>query len=252
MFNDIVIGPITIHMYGVMIAAGFLAALLMTLRRGKKRGYDEDIIWGIFFCAIIGGMLGTRILYYIVEIPEIMKDPSILWDFKNGYVVYQAQNRVTVFPIEDISGYRYSSVAGNGYGCDLTESYFEEAEWYLRFVLRGEDRLSINLDSRNQKRCISLSSAMEEIQLGESTAPDMEEMIVQQMVTESMMDMLTDKQKELIYALYFEKQTYQEYADIHGISSAAVNNMRNKAVAKLRASLEELAESNEKKKLRKK
>lgn len=33
-------------------------------------------------------MLGTRILYYIVEIPEIMKDPSILWDFKNGYVVY--------------------------------------------------------------------------------------------------------------------------------------------------------------------
>ena len=71
-----------------MIAAGFLAALLMTLRRGNKRGYDEDIIWGIFFCAIIGGMLGTRILYYIVEIPEIMKDPSILWDFKNGYVVY--------------------------------------------------------------------------------------------------------------------------------------------------------------------
>ena len=69
MFNNIAIGPITIHMYGVMIAAGFLAALLMTLRRGKKRGYDEDIIWGIFFCAIIGGMLGTRILYYIVENP---------------------------------------------------------------------------------------------------------------------------------------------------------------------------------------
>jgi predicted DNA-binding protein YlxM (UPF0122 family) len=172
--------------------------------------------------------------------------------YKNGYVVYQAQNRVTVFPIEDISGYRYSSVTGNGYGCNLTESYFEEAEWYLRFVLRGEDRLSINLDSCNQKRCISLSSAMEEMQLGESIAPDMEEMIVQQMMTENMMDMLTDKQKELIYALYFEKQTYQEYADIHGISSAAVNNMRNKAVAKLRASLEELAESNEKKKLRKK
>ena len=172
--------------------------------------------------------------------------------YKNGYVVYEAMSRVTVFPIEDISGYRYSSVAGSSYGCDLDESYFEEAEWYLRFLLHGEDRLSINLDSRNQKHCISLSSAMEEMQLGESIAPDMEEMIVQQMMTENMMDMLTDKQKELIYALYFEKQTYQEYADIHGISSAAVNNMRNKAVAKLRASLEELAESNEKKKLRKK
>ena len=171
--------------------------------------------------------------------------------YKNGYVVYQAQNRVTVFPIEDISGYSYSSVAGNGYGCDLTESYFEEAEWYLRFVLRGEDRLSINLDSCNQKRCISLSSAMEEMQLGESVALDMEEMIVQQMVTESMMDMLTDKQKELIYALYFEKQTYQEYADIHGISSAAVNNRRKKALARLSASLTADSETDKKKNLKK-
>lgn len=88
MFNDITIGPITIHMYGIMIALGFLAALVMSLYRGKKKQYDEDIIWGIFFCAIIGGMVGTRLLYYIVELPEIIKDPSILWNFKNGYVVY--------------------------------------------------------------------------------------------------------------------------------------------------------------------
>ena len=83
--------------------------------------------------------------------------------YKNGYVVYQAQNRVTVFPIEDISGYRYSSVAGNGYGCDLKESYFEEAEWYLRFVLRGEDRLSINLDALSvRERCEYRSATVKE------------------------------------------------------------------------------------------
>lgn len=88
MFNDIAIGPITIHMYGVMIALGFLMALVMSLHRGKKKQLNEDIIWGIFFCAIIGGMVGTRLLYYIVELPQIIKDPSILWNFKNGYVVY--------------------------------------------------------------------------------------------------------------------------------------------------------------------
>lgn len=88
MFNDITIGPVTFHMYGLMIAIGFFMALVTTLRRGKKRGFDEDIIYGIFFCAIIGGMVGTRLLYYIVELPQIMKDPSILWNFKNGYVVY--------------------------------------------------------------------------------------------------------------------------------------------------------------------
>ena len=64
------------------------AALAMSLYRGKKKNMNEDIIWGIFFCAIIGGMAGSRILYYIVEIPRIIEDPSILWNFKNGYVVY--------------------------------------------------------------------------------------------------------------------------------------------------------------------
>lgn len=88
MFSDIKIGPITFHMYGLMIALGFFAALVMTLKRGKKRDFDEDTIWGIFFCAIIGGMVGTRILYYIVEIRSIIENPSILWNFKNGYVVY--------------------------------------------------------------------------------------------------------------------------------------------------------------------
>lgn len=88
MFSEFKIGPITFHMYGLMIAVGFLSALIMTLKRGKKRDFDEDIIWGIFYCAVIGGIVGTRLLFYIVEIPNIIKDPSILWNFKNGYVVY--------------------------------------------------------------------------------------------------------------------------------------------------------------------
>ena len=87
MFNDIKIGPVTFHMYGLMIAIGFMAALLMSLNRGKKKEMSEDMIYGIFFCAIFGGMAGSRLLYYIVEIPSILENPSILWDFKNGYVV---------------------------------------------------------------------------------------------------------------------------------------------------------------------
>ncbi len=88
MFNDIPIGPVTIHMYGLMIALGFLSAYSLCVYRGKRRGLSEDILWGILCCAIVGGLIGTRILYYIVELPSILKDPSILWDFKNGYVVY--------------------------------------------------------------------------------------------------------------------------------------------------------------------
>lgn len=88
MHNDIQIGPVTIHMYGVMIAIGFLMALLVTTKRAKARNLNEDIVFDLFFSSLIGGALGTRLLYYLVSIPEIIENPSILWNFSNGYVVY--------------------------------------------------------------------------------------------------------------------------------------------------------------------
>lgn len=88
MSNAIQIGPITIYMYGLMMGMGFISAYLVSDYRAKKRGMDTGIIFGILWCAIIGGLLGARVLYYIVELPSIVKDPSILWDFGTGYVVY--------------------------------------------------------------------------------------------------------------------------------------------------------------------
>ena len=73
MFNRITLGPITIYMYGLMIAIGFASALFLCNYRGKKRGLSEDTIFGIFLCALIGGMVGCRLLYYIVELPAIME-----------------------------------------------------------------------------------------------------------------------------------------------------------------------------------
>lgn len=90
MFNDIAIGPVTLHMYGIMIATGILAALALCLYRAGRKGLEEDAVWGIFYCAVLGGVAGARLLYYIVELPQILKDPSILWDFRTGYVVYGA------------------------------------------------------------------------------------------------------------------------------------------------------------------
>ncbi len=88
MFNDIHLGSLTFHMYGVMVAIGYMAALFISVSRARKRGLSEDIIYGIFYCAVLGGLVGSRTLYYIVELPQIIKDPSILWNFREGYVVY--------------------------------------------------------------------------------------------------------------------------------------------------------------------
>lgn len=86
--NDIHVGPITFHMYGLMIAVGYFMALKVCELRAGKRNLDKDVVFDIFIGAVVGGLVGTRLVYYIVSIPEILKNPSILWDFSHGYVVY--------------------------------------------------------------------------------------------------------------------------------------------------------------------
>lgn len=88
MINDIQIGPLTLHMYGIMIAIGFMSAFLISEKRAKKYGLNPDILYGIFWCAVFGGALGSKLLYYTVNIQEVIKDPSIILDFQNGWVVY--------------------------------------------------------------------------------------------------------------------------------------------------------------------
>lgn len=88
MYNDISIGPITFHMYGIMVAIGFASAYLISDYRAKKKGLSSDIIFGILWCAMVGGLIGSRLLYYIVSIKDIIDDISVIWDFTHGFVVY--------------------------------------------------------------------------------------------------------------------------------------------------------------------
>lgn len=88
MVNEIQVGPITIHMYGLMIGIGFIVAYFICCHRAKKKDLNEDILWGILICSILGMLIGSRLVYYLICFPEILKNPSILWDFQNGYVVY--------------------------------------------------------------------------------------------------------------------------------------------------------------------
>ena len=90
MYNDISIGPVTVHMYGIMIAVGMLMGLLLALSRAKARGFQEDRVWGSFYALFIGGFVGGKLLYLLVSLPEILRDPSLFLDLRDGFVVYGA------------------------------------------------------------------------------------------------------------------------------------------------------------------
>ena len=89
MYNDLLtIGSFTIHGYGLMIGIGIIAAYLMTEHLAKKKGLDPDPVFSLLIFGVLGGLLGAKLLYYVTEIDSIIKDPSILLNVADGFVVY--------------------------------------------------------------------------------------------------------------------------------------------------------------------
>ncbi|MDP4177700.1 MAG: prolipoprotein diacylglyceryl transferase [Bacillota bacterium] len=77
-----------IYGYGLMMALGIIAAVVLVNYRAKKEGYDEDSILNMAIISIIGGFLGGKILFWITEIKSIIAQPSIILNISNGFVVY--------------------------------------------------------------------------------------------------------------------------------------------------------------------
>lgn len=89
MYNDLLtIGNFTIHGYGLMIGIGIIAAYLMTEHLAKKKGLDPDPVFSLLVFGVLGGIVGAKLLYYITVFDEIIKDPSILLNVADGFVVY--------------------------------------------------------------------------------------------------------------------------------------------------------------------
>lgn len=79
-----------IKSYGLMIAIGIIVAASLFLRRGKKKGYDEDSLLNLIILTVIGGVIGGKLLFIITEFKSILNDPSILLNFGYGFVIYGA------------------------------------------------------------------------------------------------------------------------------------------------------------------
>lgn len=89
MKNDLFsIGGITIHGYGLMIGIGILAAYLVSENRAKKQGLDPDHLLGIALWGVGIGLVSAKLLYYITIMDQIIRNPRLLLDIANGFVVY--------------------------------------------------------------------------------------------------------------------------------------------------------------------
>lgn len=79
-FNSIIIGPITIQIWGLFASIGFLFALYLSLKQAKKNNFDQNYIWDVFVIILIGMILGSKVLNIIFNLDKIrnIKDIFIL------------------------------------------------------------------------------------------------------------------------------------------------------------------------------
>ncbi|MDD4311126.1 MAG: prolipoprotein diacylglyceryl transferase [Eubacteriales bacterium] len=82
---------LTIPMYGVMSALGMLAAFVLLGFTRKHTRFSEDQALSAALWAIIMGFIGAKVLFWIVEIDQIIADPSyLLHTLREGFVFYGA------------------------------------------------------------------------------------------------------------------------------------------------------------------
>lgn len=75
------LGPLTIHMYGLMLLAGIAAAIWLTGRRYVARGGDWDLIFRLAVWGVSAGIVGAR-AYHVVTSWDEVGDPKWQGVFK--------------------------------------------------------------------------------------------------------------------------------------------------------------------------
>lgn len=83
------IGPLTIHTYGVLVAAGFLLGLALAIRQAKKEGIPADKIVDLGFYILISALIGSRLFFVVINAEHYLRNPiDIVKIWEGGLVFY--------------------------------------------------------------------------------------------------------------------------------------------------------------------
>ncbi len=85
------IGPITIYMFGVMVATGFLVGGSWIAATAEKNGFDRQQIWNLNLLTLGAVLVGGRVMYFVVEFfrtDYYFKNPLELFKIWQGGLVF--------------------------------------------------------------------------------------------------------------------------------------------------------------------
>ena len=85
----------TLHTFGVLLAAAYLAALGWLTRGARREGLNPDAFMSLGMWVIVGAIIGAKALLIVRSLPEYIATPSLFWsisvltsagDFYGGFI----------------------------------------------------------------------------------------------------------------------------------------------------------------------
>lgn len=143
---------------------------------------------------------------------KILENHGSISVYQNGYVIYRAHKRVTVFSLRNCVHYKYDALEGAGH--HIEEEEFDEYEWHIRLVLEGEDRIFMNYEIIQGKWMPSREDReyKEEILEGVDDAVSTLERMISEERVEELLSTLTDLQRKVVHIHLFHGLSFTEAA----------------------------------------
>lgn len=82
------IGSLKIHWYGIMVAIGFVLAILVLLKERKRADITADNVFDLGLIAVFGGVLGARLFYVIQFHHQFVGKPLDVFRIDKGGLVF--------------------------------------------------------------------------------------------------------------------------------------------------------------------
>jgi phosphatidylglycerol:prolipoprotein diacylglycerol transferase len=82
------IGPLTIHTYGLFVALGFVAGLLVTMKIGKDQGTPPQQVLDMGFIIILGAGIGSRAAFVLMNFSFYRQHPVDIFKIWEGGLVF--------------------------------------------------------------------------------------------------------------------------------------------------------------------
>ncbi len=82
------IGSLTIYTYGVLISLGFIVGIVLALHLGKKQGLPRENILDIGFYILVSAIIGSRIVFVLVEYEHFIDNPLDVFKIWEGGLVF--------------------------------------------------------------------------------------------------------------------------------------------------------------------